>query len=83
MNPGKKGVVAQVVYHYLLYSCAEIFNHIGQQVVRHWSRRLDTFQSAVDRKDFNYTNNDGKTAMTMTLFYNNYLLVGHFVNDYT
>jgi len=50
--------------------------------VGHWAGRLDAFQPTVNRENFDDADNDGKASFAVTLFQNDYLLVGRFVNNY-
>jgi len=83
VDRGIKHVVPQITDDDLLYLRAERLDDISQQVVRHWPGRLDALQSAVNRKNLNDADHDGKTPLAVTLFQDNHLLVGHFIYDDT
>ncbi|KPL20098.1 MAG: hypothetical protein AMJ75_12330 [Phycisphaerae bacterium SM1_79] len=83
VHPCVEDMIAQVIDDYLFNFSTEIFNHISQQIMCHWAGGLDALQSAVDGKNLDDADYDRKTPMAVTLFEDDHLLVGHFINDYT
>jgi len=77
-----KGVIAQVVYDYFFYVGVEIFDYVVEQVVGHWARGFQAFEPAVDCEGLHHPYDDGEASFAVTLFQDDYLLVGRFVNNY-
>jgi hypothetical protein len=74
-------VVSKVVYDDSFDMRTEVLNDAVQQIVSHWSRRLNAFQPAVNGKYLDYTYYYREASLAIPFLEDYYLLVGRLVYD--
>jgi len=76
-------VVAQIVDNDLIYLGAEAVDDVSEQIMGHWPRRCNAFQTPVYGKYLHDPDYDRKTALALALLDDDYLLIGLLIDDYS